>query len=61
VTQLRFLSGIASLRMVLDVVVARALLTLFGALNRSITALAAWFRLAYAAAQQQPQRAWVGD
>jgi hypothetical protein len=43
--------GIVSLIVVavLDIVVARALLTLFEPVNPSMSALAAWFRIAYAA------------
>jgi hypothetical protein len=43
--------GIASLILVviLDVIVAAALLTVFEPVNRSVSTMAAWFRLAYAA------------
>jgi hypothetical protein len=42
--------GVASLILVavLDIVVARALLTVFEPVNRSVSAMAAWFRVAYA-------------
>jgi hypothetical protein len=42
--------GVASLILVavLDIVVARALLTVFKPVNRSVSAMAAWFRVAYA-------------
>jgi Domain of unknown function (DUF4386) len=42
--------GVASLILVavLDIVVARALLTVFQPVNRSVSAMAAWFRVAYA-------------
>jgi hypothetical protein len=46
-----FRFGIASLFLVviLDIIVAAALLTVFEPVNRSISTMAAWFRLAYAA------------
>jgi Domain of unknown function (DUF4386) len=42
--------GVASLVLVavLDIVVARALLTVFEPVNRSVSAMAAWFRVCYA-------------
>jgi len=42
--------GVASLILVavLDIVVARALFTVFEPVNRSVSAMAAWFRVAYA-------------
>jgi hypothetical protein len=42
--------GVASLILVavLDIVVARALLTVFEPVNRSVSAMAAWFRVGYA-------------
>src|SRR5215210_783592 len=46
-----FRGGIASLFLVviLDVIVAAALFTVFEPVNRSVSTMAAWFRLAYAA------------
>jgi hypothetical protein len=50
-SEAQFRWGIATLILVavLDIVVAAALLTLFEPVNRSISIMAAWFRLAYAA------------
>jgi phosphoglycerol transferase MdoB-like AlkP superfamily enzyme len=50
-SEAQFRWGIATLILVavLDIVVAAALLTLFEPVNRSISVMAAWFRLAYAA------------
>lgn len=48
--------GVANLILVavLDIVVARALLTMFEPVNRSVSAMAAWFRVAYAAGHRTP-------